>query len=136
MDNRELCRRIAYEWLGRPYIWGGDDPIAGFDCSGFCIELLKSVGRLPRKGDWRAVQLYGMFPSVPAPYLGCLVFWGDPIHHVEFCLDGTLSIGASGGTSQTKTEADAIRMNAYIKIRPMASRPGIFGYVDPFLQGA
>jgi len=32
------------------YLWGGDDPLAGFDCSGFVIEILKSVGILE---EWR-----------------------------------------------------------------------------------
>jgi hypothetical protein len=43
-----------------------------------------------------------------------------------------LAIGASGGGSATITEADAMRHNAFIKIRPAISRPGIDGYRNPF----
>ena len=134
MNQKEIALKIAWSFLGKPYIWGGDDPMRGFDCSGFVIECLKSVGILPRKGDWPAMGLYGMFPLVENPYAGCLVFWGAPrIIHVEFCIDDKLSIGASGGGSKTKTAADAISQNAYIKIRPFRSRNGIAGFCDPFL---
>jgi len=133
---KEIALKVAWAKLDKPYLWGGDDPLAGFDCSGFVIECLKSAGVLPRAGDWTAEQLFSMFKANPLskePYAGCLVFWENPIAHVELCLDETFSIGASGGGSETKTEADAIKENAYVKIRPIRSRARIYGYVDPFL---
>lgn len=136
MIPREIALLTAKAYLGKPYLWGGDDPMAGFDCSGFIIECLKSAGILARSGDWTAAQLQQMFLSNPMskdPYEGCLVFWGNPIIHVEFCLDETFSIGASGGGSGTLTEKDAIDQNAYIKIRPFRTRQGYAGYVDPFM---
>lgn len=135
MEPREIAMRTAWAYLGKPYVWGGDDPIAGFDCSGYVIEYCKSGGVLPREGDWRARDLYPMFPIVDEPYEGCLVFYGDPIIHVEICIDSVFSIGASGGGSSTNTLADAIKQNAYIKIRPFRSRDGIYGFVDPFKNG-
>lgn len=136
MTPKEVAIKTAWTYLGRPYIWAGDDPIRGFDCSGFVIECLRSAGRLPRSGDWSAEQLYGKFPNVAEPDEGCLVFWvnmAGKIIHVEICLDNTFSIGSSGGGSETLTEADAIRQNAYIKIQPFRTRPGIFGFIDPFV---
>jgi hypothetical protein len=134
---RELSLDIAREFLGKPYIWGGDDPVKGFDCSGFCIELLKSVGILPRKGDWTADGLYNKFVShvIDKPYKGCLVFWTNSegkIIHVEFAVNEFLCIGASGGGSKTTNKEAAIDQNAYIKIRPWHSRKLIKGFVDPF----
>jgi hypothetical protein len=49
------------------------------------------------------------------------------------CLDETFSIGFSGGNSETLTEAEAIKQNAYCKVRPFRNRPGIYGFVDPFV---
>jgi cell wall-associated NlpC family hydrolase len=131
---RETAIKVAWSFLGTPYRWGGDDP-TGFDCSGFCIEILKSVGKLPRRGDWTAAMLFDKFSRSVGPGPGRLVFWKNNrgrIIHVEFCLDATLSIGASGGGSRTQTPGDAARQNAYVKIRPFASRPGLAGFVDPF----
>ena len=51
---------------------------------------------------------------------------------MEYCLNEDLSIGASGGGKNIKTEQDAVRKNAYIMIRPMRRRSGIYGFVDPF----
>lgn len=130
MTPKQVTITTALAYLGKPYLWGGDDPLAGFDCSGLIVECLKSSGRLPRNGDWTAAGLYEQFRRVSGPMEGRLVFWGDPINHVELCLDETFSIGASGGGSETTTRENAIRENAYIKIRPI--RPGAFGFVDPF----
>jgi len=137
MDVRETAAKIAWSFLGRPYIWGGDDPILGFDCSGFVIEILKSVGILPREGDWTAEGLWQMFKEneVPYPAKGSLAFWfntdGRAVH-VEFCLDEKVAIGASGGGRSVKTMQDAVQQNAYIKIRPIESRIGIHKFVYPF----
>ena len=132
-----LAVKIAWSFIGLPYRWGGDDPIQGFDCSGFVIEILKSVGALPRRGDWTAHGLYYMFTDkiVQEPIEGCLVFWerqDGRVVHVELCIDANFAIGASGGGGTTITIEDAIQKNAYIKVRPFRSRPHIRGFVDPF----
>lgn len=135
MDKIDAATKVAWSFIGKPYLWGGDDPMAGFDCSGFCIEILKSVGALPRKGDWTASGLYDRLTAVEEAWEGCLVFWKNSsgkIIHVEYCLDDILSIGASGGGSKTTDEAAAIKQNAYIKVRPFNSRSGLAGFVDPF----
>lgn len=139
----DLALDIAKEFLGRPYVWGGDDPIAGFDCSGFIVEILKSVGLLPSKGDWTAHGLYELYKErvVTAIMKGCLVFWDrnkdNKMDHVEMVfidyLDGdTFTIGASGGGSRTMSLRDAIEQNAYIKIRPMPSNHSVI--VNPFWE--
>lgn len=128
MTRKQIATRTAWSYLGQPYKWGGDDPLAGFDCSGFVIEILKSVGVLPSVGDWRAAALATRFPETRYPDEGTLVFWGEGnsgrIVHVEYCLDGGLSIGASGGGSGTITVGDATAQNAYIKVRPFRNRGG------------
>ena len=134
---KDIAKQVAIKFLGKPYIWGGDDPMNGFDCSGFCIEILKSVGLLPRNGDWTAQMLWDKFKyrEVERPYDGCLVFWkhkSGKIIHIEYAINETLCIGASGGGSKTQSEEDAVDQNAYIKIRPWATRSNVKGFIDPF----
>ena len=139
---RKMVQRIAMSYLGTFYTWGGDDP-SGFDCSGLVIECLKSVGMLPRSGDWTADALSKRFPlsvtvnpNMGNPNPGDLVMWynkaGTRIIHVEIYIGNGLSIGASGGGSKTKTITNAIKHNAFIKIRPVASRGGKILYCDPY----
>lgn len=137
-SDRELFVDYAWKFIGTFYIWGGDDP-SGFDCSGLVVECLKAVGQLPRSGDWTAEAIWQRFANqrVAEPSKGCLVLWknaeGRAIH-VEICINKQLSLGASGGGSRTLTVQDAIDQNAFIKIRPMASRSGILGFIDPFRE--
>jgi len=130
MTEREIATMIAVHYIGTFYKWGGDDP-SGFDCSGLVIELLKSVGKFPRKRDATALGLSQMYQKVGKPKEGCIVFYGNPISHVEYCFNENLSIGASGGGSKTLTEEDAIRQNAFIKMRPIRKNE-VTCYVDPF----
>jgi len=135
----QIAEKVAWSLHGLPYRWGGDDPVEGFDCSGLCIEILKSVGILPREGDWTAAGLYEKFTEARCqnPRLGCLAFWWNNaktrIIHVEFCLDSKHTMGASGGGSETTSADAAAAQNAYIKHRPIDfSHPRLAGFMDPF----
>ena len=136
---RKIAEKVAWSLHGLPYRWGGDDPMVGFDCSGFVIEILKSVGKLPRSGDWTAQDLWTRFREkrVEHPYNGCLAFWHNENHgrvvHIEYCLNDKLTIGASGGGSRTADPVAAAKHNAYIKVRPIRFT-NLHGYADPFLK--
>ena len=134
-------RAIAVDYgrafLGTPYRWGGDDPMSGFDCSGFVVEVLQGVGILPHNRDYSAHDLLTIFrPGIVAGgYAGCLAFWLDDLGratHVMLMIDNGLVMGAAGGGSSTITASDAIRMNAFLKIRPLSYRKGTLVIIDPF----
>ena len=144
LSPREIGLKLAWHWVGLWYTWGGDDPILGFDCSGFIIEILKSVGLIPRRMDLSADGIYrhfrdlGVATSKPGPCR--LAFWKDQgaakIRHVEFCISDRYTIGASGGGKKVNTKEDAIKYNAFIKVRPINTHVGqgnSLMFVDPFL---
>ena len=128
----QLAVAVAWSFHGTPYIWGGDDP-TGFDCSGLVIEILQSVGKLPRVGDWTANDLWLKYRDTQTNHQspGCLAFWfrDGRATHVEFCIDPVHAIDASGGGSATLTPCDAATQNAFVKVRPV--RPGAI-ICDPF----
>ena len=133
MFRRATANKVAWAMINKPYIWGGDDPVRGFDCSGLVLEILRSVNLMPKKGDYSADAIAHYFDSVQMMYRGCLVFFLSPdkkyYSHIEYCIDDELSIGASGGGRSTLNQQDAISQNAYVKIRPVKN-PALI--TDPF----
>ena len=73
---RELAIWYAEQWIGTPYIWGGDD-FSGFDCSGYIVEVLQGIGWISRKEDYTADGLYRKYKEnkIIQPMPGALVFW-------------------------------------------------------------
>ena len=128
-------------WIGTPYLWAGDD-FAGFDCSGLILEVLKSVGLIRPNVDMTADRLYRWFNHnrTVKPGSGKLVFWftsdirSNKAIHVEMMIDNDHTIGASGGGSATVTIQDAIKHNAFVKMRPLNYRGSNFKICDPFAQ--
>lgn len=141
MTRREAALWIWEKQIGKPYIWGGDDPILGFDCSGLVLEGLIGIGMVPKGKDHTASSLaldvFGSKKALTKDKLqpGCLLFWQNntKIFHVEIVwqvIEGlVLTIGASGGGSKTPTKEAAAAQNAYVKIRPAG---GWSIGIDPF----
>jgi cell wall-associated NlpC family hydrolase len=124
-------------FLGTPYRWSGDDPMAGMDCSGVAVEYLQAAGFIPHKADYSSQGLYNLYidsyaPKVPS--FGDLVFYGkgeDGVSHVGVALDGHSMLEAAGGGRNTETLEDAIRQNAFVRIRPWYYRGDIVGIRRP-----
>jgi cell wall-associated NlpC family hydrolase len=135
--KRATAIRYAWTFIGTPYRWGGDDPMAGFDCSGFIVEILTAVGIVPHKYDATAGGLADRFRDrrIDKPRAGAFVVWYDAAGnatHTEFLIDEFHTIGASGGGSGTIDNAAAIAANAFVKIRPVGYRGSNYRIFDPF----
>jgi len=120
----------AMSFVGTPYRWGGDDPMAGYDCSGLVVEILQAHGMLDPNVDKTAENLYNYFKmdkSIETRLcsLGALVFYGHShqrITHVAFGLDRYRILEAGAGGKRIITMGDAIKYNAYVRIRPVSYR--------------
>jgi cell wall-associated NlpC family hydrolase len=132
----QIMRDYALQFVGKPYIWGGDDPINGFDCSGFVQELLASVGMDP-PGDQNAQGLFDHFQDKSTPNVqkcGSLVFYGKSvtkITHVAMMIDQYRMIEAGGGGSSTTSAEAASAKNAFVRIRLINRRPDIVAVLYP-----
>lgn len=90
------------EHLGVPYLWGGDDPSAGFDCSGFVQTIYAEEGvALPRVSRDQARVGMPLPLDVDALLPGDLLFFasnGSRIDHVAvYAGDGLLLHSSSSG---------------------------------------
>lgn len=129
MRNERIESAVNYAWyfIGTPYLWGGENPIEGYDCSGFVQEVLRSVGLDPT-GDQTAQALWEYFKkegdAAPKPRAGALAFYGSRyrISHVAFCINDHQIIEAGGGGKKTRSKEDAANHNAFIRLRPIDHR--------------
>lgn len=134
--TKESLYWYAMQFVGLQYKWGGDDSILGYDCSGFVQELLMAVGMDP-PGDQTSQALYNFFHvngATEAWQFGALAFYGrglDRITHVGFLINNQILIEAAGGDSRTRTEQDAARDNAQIRIRPVKYRSDLRAVLMP-----
>ena len=117
--------------LGKPYIWGGQSPLIGWDCNGLIHWGLDSAG-LDTPTDRSAQGLFDWFDvhgeRDPRPGAGVLAFYGKSvaeITHVAFMLDRFRIIEAGGGDRSCLTLADAIQKRAYVRIRHVSARTPI-----------
>lgn len=135
IQSYDLVLTLIQSYMGKPYIWGGDDPITGFDCSGIVLEILHSFGLGPL-GDASSQQLYDYFKtraSLTAKF-GSLAFYGastSKINHVVFCLSDKLMFEMGGGDRTVTSAEVASQKNAYGRIRPILRRNDLVAVVNP-----
>lgn len=135
----QMLRDYALRFVGTPYRWGGDDPMQGFDCSGFVQELLACQGKDP-PGDQTAQALHDWFCDKLRGWrdhrdLGSLAFFGaDEKHvtHVGMLLDAETMIEAAGGGRSVDSLEQASKQNAYIRVRKVARRADLVAIIFPY----
>jgi hypothetical protein len=140
---RELfLSTLLLDCTGLPYIWGGQSPEVGFDCSGLVIYALDKSGMsIP---DTNAAGLYKKFSTKRVPeskaISGTLWFYGSSlqkINHVMVCIrrwetGEHVLLGARGGGSNTSSPSvgafvDTVCASQY-------NRTMLRAIVDPFIN--
>ena len=91
----ELCE-YAKQFIGNPYVWGGESLTKGADCSGFTLKIFEKYGvSLPHSS--RAQANMGTAVDVDDIKPGDLVFYtsGGRVNHVAIYIGGGQVVHAS-----------------------------------------
>jgi len=127
----------AKSFIGVPYIYGGQNPAFGVDCSELVQEILRSIGLDP-KGDQTAQMLYDYFQLnghvTDSPKPGALLFYGqsaEKITHIAFAISDNQLIEAGGGDSTTTSLEAASHKAAFVRIRPVTHRKDLIAILYP-----
>ncbi|NQY01108.1 MAG: C40 family peptidase, partial [Flavobacteriaceae bacterium] len=109
---------IAFLYFGTSYVWGGNTPEQGLDCSGFVSEVARSYGYLDSR-DRNAQMLHDEFSEMEGVRSqlarNSILFFGkhkSKITHTAIAVDDRLMIEA-GGEGRVETD------KGYVRIRPI-----------------
>ncbi len=91
--NQFLETAAAY--MGVPYVWGGERPSTGLDCSGYTQYVYRQHGiSLPHYSGYQAVL--GLPVDLASIQPGDLLAFGFPVHHVGIYVGEDLFLHAAG----------------------------------------
>jgi cell wall-associated NlpC family hydrolase len=119
---------VAMQYLGTPYIWGGQKATVGFDCSGFVQTVLQDCELYTKETDRTAQALYyhlsdnGKLSELKH---GAVLFFGrdtDSITHTAIAINPDTMIEAGGGDRETTIENYRDYKDARVRIKPINSR--------------
>jgi len=68
--------------LGVPYLWGGTDPVRGFDCSGLVQDAYRAIGVDMPKWSRHQATMGAEVSSVEDALPGDVLAFGEPVNHV------------------------------------------------------
>lgn len=133
-------KKIALAQLGVPYIWGSQNPLIGFDCSGLVVFLLRTAMVIEGNADYTAQGLFDLLRRqncTSEKSLGSLAFYGlseDTIRHVSFCIDDKWCVEAYGDNACQKL-SDAMswddNQGAYVRLSLINRRQDFLCCVRP-----
>ncbi len=94
----------ALEHLGTPYLWGGNDPTVGVDCSGLVRDAFRDIGvdmpRVSRDQARMGIEVASLDDALP----GDLLAFGSPVNHVAVYLGDNKMVHAPRTGDVVKVE--------------------------------
>lgn len=100
MTANELVEN-AKELLGVKYVWGGNTPQSGLDCSGLLYYIQKKAGS--EVGDLTASGYSKLGARIPIgeQKVGDFLFFGNPVTHCAIFIGNGYMIESRGGRKNT-----------------------------------
>jgi cell wall-associated NlpC family hydrolase len=106
----------AKQFLGVPYVWGGESP-SGFDCSGLVQYVYGKEGiNLPRVASDQANS--GTEVSAADAKPGDLVYFGKPAHHIGIYLGNGMMLDAPHTGASVRIEKVWSDVSGYRRVIP------------------
>jgi cell wall-associated NlpC family hydrolase len=100
MTANELVEN-AKELVGVKYVWGGNTPQSGLDCSGLLYYIQKKAGS--EVGDMTAsgYSKLGTLIPIGQQKVGDFLFFGNPVNHCAVFIGDGYMIESRGGRKNT-----------------------------------
>jgi cell wall-associated NlpC family hydrolase len=108
----------ALSMIGVPYVFGGNSPDVGFDCSGLMQWAWGQAGvSIPRPADYQRDALQPI--SVDQLQPGDIIFYGEPVSHDAMYIGGEMIVNAP-------------YTGEYVRVQSMwySSKPMTYGRVN------
>ena len=96
MTANELVA-YATNLIGTPYVWGGNTPAQGLDCSGLLYYIQKKAGSDVRDMSASGYSMHGKKIGIEQKKPGDFLFFGRPVTHCAVYIGNGYMIESRGG---------------------------------------
>lgn len=100
MTANELVA-YATNLIGTPYVWGGNTPAQGLDCSGLLYYIQKKAGSDVRDMTASGYSKLGKKIEIGQKKPGDFLFFGSPVTHCAIYVGNGYMIESRGGRKNT-----------------------------------
>lgn len=91
----------ATNLIGTPYVWGGNTPAQGLDCSGLLYYIQKKAGSDVRDMSASGYSELGKKIEIDQKKPGDFLFFGKPVTHCAIYIGNGYMIESRGGRKNT-----------------------------------
>lgn len=100
MTANELVE-YATNLIGTPYVWGGNTPAQGLDCSGLLYYIQKKAGSEVEDMTASGYSMIGKNIDIGQKKPGDFLFFGKPVTHCAIYVGNGYMIESRGGRKNT-----------------------------------